>query len=243
LRIFCLRSTSVCLSRRGRAGRGKVIKRIQNTQTMLDLDKNHLWKLTHWSRDLRQGALNKRRPRQQPSEATPSWVHMFIDLRTLQRALNKRVQPQQQILHELGVLRVSREREGTKTRGLLPKAKEDVRLLKRQHKLQPIVQKRQINHPQELQKMQGSSATSSQDLDRQPSPSSTLMKATTTLSDINVQLLQVLREDVTFQNQGMIEEYCGMKESNRSQFTCDRMNYHIWKRKFIATISLGRVLV
>jgi hypothetical protein len=32
------------------------------------------------------------------------------------------------------------------------------------------------------------------------------MKAKTTLSDKKVQLLQVLREDMTFQNQGMIEE-------------------------------------
>jgi hypothetical protein len=65
---------------------------------------------------------------------------------------------------------------------------------------------------------------------------------TTKLSDINVQLLQVLREDMTFQNQGMIEEDCDRKESNGSQFTGDRMNYHIWKGKCIATISLDRVL-
>jgi hypothetical protein len=68
------------------------------------------------------------------------------------------------------------------------------------------------------------------------------MKATTRLSDINVQLLQVLREDMSFQNQGMIEEYFGMKESNESQFTGDRMNYNIWKQKFIAMISLDRAL-
>jgi hypothetical protein len=84
--------------------------------------------------------------------------------------------------------------------------KEDVRLLKRQHNSQTVVQKRETTHPQELQKVQGGSAMSSQDSERQPSPLSTLMKAKTTLSDKKVQLLQVLREDMTFQNQGMIEE-------------------------------------
>jgi hypothetical protein len=91
LRMFCLRTTSVRLSRRERAGGGKVIKRIQNTQTKLDLDNNHLWKLTHWLRDLLQGALNKGKPQQQPTEAAPSRIHLLLDLRTLKGALNKRV--------------------------------------------------------------------------------------------------------------------------------------------------------
>jgi hypothetical protein len=55
----------------------------------------------------------------------------------------------------LGALGVSRGREGTEhhtfgidygTGRLLPKVKEDVRLLKKQHKSQEVVQKRQINY-------------------------------------------------------------------------------------------------
>jgi hypothetical protein len=131
----------------------------------------------------------------------------------------------------------------TKTRGLLPEAEEDVRLLKRQRKLQSVVQKRQINHPQELQKVPGRSATSSHDSNVQPSPSSTLMKATTMALDIDVQLLQILRKAPAFQNQGMVEEYYRMKESNRSQFKGDRMKHHIWKRRFIATVQSQRSLI
>jgi hypothetical protein len=93
---------------------------------------------------------------------------------------------------------------------------------------------RQTTHPQELQKVQGGLATSSQDLERQPSPLSMLMKAMTTFSEKTVQLLQVLREDMTFQNQGMIGECCGIKESHAG----GGGNYHIWKQKIIATISL-----
>jgi hypothetical protein len=143
----------------------------------------------------------------------------------------------------LGIFRVSSGGEMTKTRGLLPEAEEKVRLLERQRKLQPVIKKRQINHPQELQKVPGSSATSSQDLDVQPSPSSTLIKATTTASDIDVQLLQVLRKALAFQNQGMVKEYYRMKESNRSQFTGVRMNYHVWKRRFIARVHSQRRLI
>jgi hypothetical protein len=55
----------------------------------------------------------------------------------------------------LGIFRVSSRGDMTKTRGLLPEAEEDVRLQKRQRKLQPVIQKRQINHPQELQKVLG----------------------------------------------------------------------------------------
>jgi hypothetical protein len=43
---------------------------------------------------------------------------------------------------------------------------------------------------------------------------------------------------MTFQNQGMIEEYCGIKESHKSWFADGEGNYHIWKQKIIATISL-----
>jgi hypothetical protein len=58
-------------------------------------------------------------------------------------------------------------------------------------------------------------------------------------SDIDVQLLQVLRKAPAFQNQGMVREYDRMKTSNRSQFTGDRMNYYVWKRRFIARLNLS----
>jgi hypothetical protein len=91
-------------------------------------------------------------------------------------------------------------------RGLLPEAEEDLGMLKRQRKAQPVIQTRKINHSQELQKVPGILTTSSQDADVQPSPSSTLTKATTMASDIDVQLLQVLRKASAFQNQGMVKE-------------------------------------
>jgi hypothetical protein len=126
---------------------------------------------------------------------------------------------------------------------LLPEAEEDVRLLKRQHKSQPVIQIRQINHPQELQKVPGGSAASRQDLDVRPSPSSTLTKATTTASDIDVQLLQELRKAPAFQDQGMVKEYYRMKESNKSQFTGVRMNYHVWRRRFMAMVHYQQRLI
>jgi hypothetical protein len=70
-----------------------------------------------------------------------------------------------------------------------------------------------------------------------------LAKPTTKASDIDVQLLQVLRRAPAFQNQGMVKEYYGMKESNRSQFTGDKMNYHIWKRRCRATVHSQRRLI
>jgi hypothetical protein len=83
---------------------------------------------------------------------------------------------------------------------------------------------------------------SSQDADVSPSPSSTLAKATTIASDIDIQLLQVRRKAPAFQNQGMVKKYYRMKESNKSQFTGDTMNYHIWKRRFRATVHSQRRL-
>jgi hypothetical protein len=143
----------------------------------------------------------------------------------------------------LGIFRVSSEGEVTKMRGLLPEAEEDLGMLKRQRKAQPVIQTRKINHPQELQKVPGILATSSQDADVQPSPSLTLTKATTTASDIDVQLLQELRKASAFQNQCMVKEYYRMQESIGSQFAGVRMNYHIWKRRFIATVYSQRRLI
>jgi hypothetical protein len=70
-----------------------------------------------------------------------------------------------------------------------------------------------------------------------------LTKATTTASKIDVQLLQELRKAPAFQNQGMVKEYYRMHESNRSQFAGVRMNYHIWKQRFIATVHSQRRLI
>jgi hypothetical protein len=170
--------------------------------------------------------------------------------------------------------------KGRERRGLLPEAEEDLRLLKRQLKSQPVLQERQINHPQELQKVPGSSTTSRQDSDVRPSPSSPLTKATTTASDIDLQLLEVLRKapsfssavkfgrkhallkenpdgqtfrafhhsltthwDVLPQDQGMVREYYRVKESNKGQFAGVKMNYHVWRRRFIATVHSQRRLI
>jgi hypothetical protein len=46
-----------------------------------------------------------------------------------------------------------------------------------------------------------------------------------------------------FQNQEMVKEYCRMKESNKSQFTGVRMNYHVWRRRFIATFHSQQRLI
>jgi hypothetical protein len=125
----------------------------------------------------------------------------------------------------------------TKTRGLLPEAKGDLRMQKGQRKAPAVIQTRKSNHPQELQKEPGISTTSSQDADRSPSPSWSLAKATQIASDIDVQLLQALRKALASQNQGVVKEYYKMKESNRSRFAGDKMNYHIWKRKCRATCA------
>jgi hypothetical protein len=86
-------------------------------------------------------------------------------------------------------------------------------------------------------------AISNQNLDVRPSPSSTLTKATTTASDIDVQLMQVLRKAPAFQNQDMVKEYYRMKESSKSQFTGVRMNYHVWRQRFIATVHSQQRLI
>jgi hypothetical protein len=108
----------------------------------------------------------------------------------------------------------------------------------------------------------------------------TLTKATTTASDVGIQLLQVLRNatafsitgkfgrkyallkenldgqtfrafdhslttkyDVLPQDQGMVKEYYRVKESNKGQFAGVILNYHVWRRRFIATVHSQRRLV
>jgi hypothetical protein len=48
---------------------------------------------------------------------------------------------------------------------------------------------------------------------------------------------------MAFQNQGMDKKYYRMEESNRSQFTGNKMNYHIWKGRFRATVHSQRRLI
>jgi hypothetical protein len=93
-------------------------------------------------------------------------------------------------------------RKGRETKGLLIKAKEDLRLLKRKLKSQPALPERQINHPQELQQVPGGSDPSRQGSDVQTSTSSTLTKATTTPSDIGIELLQVLKHTTASSSAG-----------------------------------------
>jgi hypothetical protein len=82
-------------------------------------------------------------------------------------------------------------RKRRETKGLLIEAEEDLRLLKWQLKSQPALPERQINHPQELQQVPGGLVTSRQGSDVRASLSSTLTKATTTASDVGIQLLQL----------------------------------------------------
>jgi hypothetical protein len=93
-------------------------------------------------------------------------------------------------------------RKGRETKELLIKPKEDLRLLKRQIKSQPALPERQINHPQELQQVPRGSNPSRQGSDVRTSTSSTLTKATTTASDIGIELLQVLKNTTAYSSAG-----------------------------------------
>jgi hypothetical protein len=42
--------------------------------------------------------------------------------------------------------------------------------------------------------------------------------------------------DILPQDQGMDKEYYRVKESNKGQFAGVRMNYHVWRQRFIATV-------
>jgi hypothetical protein len=129
------------------------------------------------------------------------------------------------IARNKGGLRKRRE-----TKGLLLEAEQDLRLLKRQPKSQPALPERQLNHSEDLQQVPGGLATSRQDLDVQSSPSSTLTKAMTTASDVGIELLQVLRNATPFSSAGNFVK--GV-----------RMNYHVWRWKFIATVPSQRRLI
>jgi hypothetical protein len=41
----------------------------------------------------------------------------------------------------------------------------------------------------------------------------------------------------------MVKEYYKVKDSNRDQFAGDRMNYNVWRRRFIATVHSQRMLI
>jgi hypothetical protein len=94
-----------------------------------------------------------------------------------------------------------------------------------------------------MTKAPGNLATSSKNSEVRLSPSSTLTRATTMASYIDVQLLQILRRAPVFQDQDMVKEYYRIKESNRRQFTGVRMNYHVWRRRFIATVQSQQRIV
>jgi hypothetical protein len=49
--------------------------------------------------------------------------------------------------------------------------------------------------------------------------------------------------DVLPQDQGMVREYYRVKESNTGQFAGVIMNYHVWRRRFIATVHSQRRLI
>jgi hypothetical protein len=94
-------------------------------------------------------------------------------------------------------------RKGRELKGLLIKPKkEDLRLLKRQIKSHPALPGRQFNHPQELQQVPGGSSPSRQGSDVRTSTPSILTKATTTASDIGIELLQVLKNTTAYSSTG-----------------------------------------
>jgi hypothetical protein len=96
-------------------------------------------------------------------------------------------------------------RKRRETEGLLTKAEEDLRLLRRHLKSQPTVPGRQINHPREPPPVQGGSATSRQGSKVPASQSSTLSEVTTTASDVGIKLLQVLRDATASSSSGNFE--------------------------------------
>jgi hypothetical protein len=49
--------------------------------------------------------------------------------------------------------------------------------------------------------------------------------------------------DVLPQERGLVREYYRVKESNTSQFAGIRMNYHVWRQRFIATAHSQRRLI
>jgi hypothetical protein len=100
---------------------------------------------------------------------------------------------------------------------LLIKPKDDLILLKRQIKSQPALPERQV-HPQKLQQVPGGSNLSRQGLDVQTSTSSTLTKATTTASDISIELLQVLKNTTASSSAGKFgKKYVLLQENPDGQ--------------------------
>jgi hypothetical protein len=69
---------------------------------------------------------------------------------------------------------------------------------------QTALPEKQINHPQELQQVPGGSNPSRQGLDVRTLTSSTLPKATTTASDIGIELLQVLKNTTAYSSAGKL---------------------------------------
>jgi hypothetical protein len=49
--------------------------------------------------------------------------------------------------------------------------------------------------------------------------------------------------DVLPPDQGMVKEYYKVKDSNKDQFARDRMNYPVWRWRFIATVHSQQMLI
>jgi hypothetical protein len=49
--------------------------------------------------------------------------------------------------------------------------------------------------------------------------------------------------DVLPPDQGMVKEYYRVKDSNKDQFAGNRMNYPVWRQRFIATVHSQRMLI
>jgi hypothetical protein len=118
-------------------------------------------------------------------------------------------------------------RKGRETKGLLIKPKDDLRSLKRQIKSQTALPERQINHPQELQQVPGGSNPSRQGSGVQTSTSSTLTKATTTASDIGIELLQVLKNTTAYSSTGKFGTKYALLEENPDGQTFRAFNHSL----------------
>jgi hypothetical protein len=49
--------------------------------------------------------------------------------------------------------------------------------------------------------------------------------------------------DVLPPDQGMVKEYYKVKDSNKDQFAGNKMNYHVWRQRFIATVHYHWMLI
>jgi hypothetical protein len=108
--------------------------------------------------------------------------------------------------------------KGRETKGLLSKPKEDLKLLNKQIKSQPALWEEQLNHQQKLKQVPRDSNTARQGSEGQTTTSSTLPNKTTIVSDIGIELLQVLKNTTAFSIAGKFgKKYALLKENPDSQ--------------------------